>query len=386
MKILYVLYFNIDDTNQLGIVKKINYQINSMKKCGHVVHVGYCNSNKFCILYKENKIKKYKAPDGITHYRKSIRDILKKISNKYDLIYIRYPGSIDYYLYSTFKSIKEKSVDVILEMPTYPIGGEMTNNLKLLINQKKYLRFIQKAIVYLIHRILSRKISPFLKCIVSYSQFEKIWGTKVINIENGIDCSSITPKKIVSKNDNCVRLIFVAVFDIWHGLDRVIDGLSEYYNNNNKQDVELTLIGQSQELEKIKQSDSYKRNYSHIRALGSVFGDALNEEYNRADIAISSLGMHRIGLLQGSTLKTREYCAKGIPFVYGYYEKEIDDTFPYALRVEANDAPLNINRIIQFYNRIKNDNYISEMRKFALRYDWDKQMQHLFEELSAIED
>ena len=56
--------------------------------------------------------------------------------------------------------------------------------------------------------------------------------------------------------------------------------------------------------------------------------------------------MHRIGLFEGSTLKTREYCAKGIPFIYGYRERGIKESFPYAFRVSANEEPIDLKKII----------------------------------------
>jgi hypothetical protein len=44
---------------------------------------------------------------------------------------------------------------------------------------------------------------------------------------------------------------------------------------------------------------------------------SLNDIYNISDIAIDSLGRHRSNVMYNSTLKGKEYCAKGLPIVSG---------------------------------------------------------------------
>ena len=387
MKILFVLYFDITESSQIGVTKKIRYQVDAMRYLNHDVDVAYCREGKFIVESENSGNKEYEAPCGRTHYRKSILKVLNQISPEYDMIYIRFPGSIDYYLYKTFSMIRDKGTKVVLEMPTYPIGGEMIDILKTLLNQHKYVQVIKRGIVYGIHKVLSRRISKKVTCIVSYSDYEYIWGTKVINIENGINCEDVVKKQITKNERNEIHLLFVAVFAIWHGLDRVIKGLDQYYKTkkDDEPEIELTLVGESEELERIINSEEFLSVKEHIRVLGKKYGHELDKEYDRADIAISSLGMHRIGLTQGSTLKTREYCAKGIPFIYGYRERGITESFPYALRVAADESPVNIHDVISFYNHIKDRDYINEMHEFSKKYDWKTQMRIFFEGLQLIE-
>ena len=164
--------------------------------------------------------------------------------------------------------------------------------------------------------------------------------------------------------------------------------MRDYYDKKSPsdKDIYLTLIGESDELERIKLSEDYLAVKQYINAPGAKYGNDLDNEYDHADIAVSSLGMHRIGLSEGSTLKTREYCAKGIPFVYGYKEKGIDESFPFALRVPATDDMLDMKAILSFYEGIKDLNYIDEMRTFSKKYDWINQMKLFFDELLMIED
>ena len=65
---------------------------------------------------------------------------------------------------------------------------------------------------------------------------------------------------------------------------------------------------------------------------GAKSGDELKDFVNRADIGIASLGMHRLGLNVASTLKVKEYCAYGLPFIYAYTEKAIEENCEFALK------------------------------------------------------
>lgn len=387
MRILYVLYFNIKETAHLGVAKKIGYQLRAMRSLGHDVDIAYCADDNLIIENGSGDSVSYKAKAGKTHYRKSVKEVLRGIATEYDLIYIRYPGSIDYYIEQTFKTLHAMGKKVVLEMPTYPIGGEMMDILKNLKNNHEYVQLAKRCIVYGIHRVLSRRISSYLTCIVSCSEADLIWGTRVINIENGIDCDAVSIQDHKQHKNDEINLIFVAVFAVWHGLDRLIYGLNEYYEDFKRGNpiINLTLVGQSEELERVISLKVFSQVAEHINVLGAVFGSDLDEEYNKADIAVSSLGMHRIGLKSGSTLKTREYCAKGIPFIYGYEEKGIDDDFPFAMRIPATEEPVNLLDVVDFYKGLQGKEYSQEMHEFSRKYDWKTQMKHFFEELASIE-
>lgn len=386
MKILYLLYFNIDDKNQLGISKKIKSQIKAMSELGNEVVLAYCKDDELILNKNGKKLATKKAKYGKTHYRKALMKLIPALVEDYDLLYIRYPASIDYFVYLTIKRASQKC-KVVLEMPTYPIGGELVNFLKTLRQERKYLEWGLRGAVYASHVFFSRRLNNYLLCIVSFSNCDEIWGNKVINIENGIDCSAIRPKKEKKIDGKHIRLLFVAVFAPWHGLDRLIDGLKDYYANKTEDmpDFTISLVGESEELKKQISRPSFSSIKDRVEICGKLYGEDLDAKYDEADIAISSLGMHRIGLEYGSTLKTREYCAKGIPFLIGYKEKQIDESFPYVLKIPATDEPVSFYSIIDFVNQIRNKNIIEEMRSFSYRFDWKNQIDSLFQKLESLE-
>ncbi|MEI3231140.1 MAG: hypothetical protein V8S24_07840 [Gordonibacter pamelaeae] len=53
---------------------------------------------------------------------------------------------------------------------------------------------------------------------------------------------------------------------------------------------------------------------------GAATGSKLDAFFDDADVAVGSLGLHNRGFL-GLTMKSREYCARGIPFIYSFPEK-----------------------------------------------------------------
>ncbi|WP_317130053.1 hypothetical protein, partial [Flavobacterium franklandianum] len=80
----------------------------------------------------------------------------------------------------------------------------------------------------------------------------------------------------------------------------------------------------------------------------------------KVDIAINSLAIHRIGLKTESTIKSKEYAAKGLPMVSSY---EIDafspeDNKKYVLKISADESAVNIDQLIQFYGQVYNDTLI----------------------------
>ena len=83
-----------------------------------------------------------------------------------------------------------------------------------------------------------------------------------------------------------------------------------------------------------------------------------------------------MGMEAVSPLKTREYAAMGKPFVYANDELNIDKNTPFCMRITNDAAPLDINAVFSFYNRVKNIPHICEtMHRFAKEhYSWEAQM------------
>ena len=103
---------------------------------------------------------------------------------------------------------------------------------------------------------------------------------------------------------------------------------------------------------------------------GSVYGDELDRLYDKCTLAVECLGAHRKGLKLSSSLKSREYSAKGLPMITAV-DIDIFDVrnYPYVCKFEENETPINIKRVIQFYDDIydgKDYNIIAgQIRNYA---------------------
>jgi hypothetical protein len=95
-------------------------------------------------------------------------------------------------------------------------------------------------------------------------------------------------------------------------------------------------------------------------------------------MGIGSLGRHRVGIQQIKTLKNREYAARGIPFIYSETDSDFDDK-PYVLKAPANDLPIDIPKIIDFYKKLSMSPI--EIRNSILDLSWNHQMKHVINEI-----
>lgn len=385
MKLAYVLYSDYENHSSKGVINKINGEIKAFSKLGCEVTLFYQHDGNF-VKKTDNETTRIPIKRGLTRYRMSVtyKLIQELKSSRYDLLYLRFPGSIDFSIYKLLKTAGKYCSKVVLEMPTYPIGGEIKQRLKRLCSFKTLPLLLYQTTAYGVHRILSRRLKNHVNYVLSFFEYKKIWGIPVINIDNGITLDDIKIQEKKNEISNTVRLVFVAAFSPWHGVDRIVKSLDDYYAEKTESDpdVILKLVGKGKSLDEVLKTEYYIRVKDKIQLLGEKHGKELDSVFDESDIAVSSLGMHRIGLTKGSTLKTKEYCARGIPFIYAYKEKLIDDDFKYALRFENDESIIDMKKIIQFYDKLKNTDYNAKMREFAERYEWKTQLNFFLTELN----
>lgn len=378
MKIIYLCYFDLDSTKFIGVKKKIYGQVKAMNDLKHDCSIAFCSNNMLKIDDKEIYSKA-----GITNYRKSVYNNFKKNQKllKCDMLYIRFPGTVDYYLYKTCKLLDKKNIKVILELPTYPLEGEYKEVLYRFRKEKQYGRLIKMLANILLNNVFSKFLKKTDCNIVTYMQHNQIWGIKPIVIDNGIDTEKIKKIKKEEKVTDTFNFVTVANIAKWHGIDRVIEGINNYVKNSKPEKIKVILhvVGEGEGKKDLEELvEKYKLN-NYVKFYGLKQGKELEEIYSQANIAVGSLGLHRIGLYEGSTLKIKEYCAFGIPFILSYKEREIDDKFKYALQLENNDSPVDIKKCIEFYNQLDED-YQENMNVYAKeKYDWKIQMEKILE-------
>jgi hypothetical protein len=298
--------------------------------------------------------------EKLAYYRLVLEhlDMIEK-NHKVKLAYIRL-GWYDHHLLKFISQLKLDGFSVVLEIPTSSFYIEYL---------KAGVKGWYKVLNFSIYgpRILS--LADVIVSIGSFSPVLRGMESKTLVITNGIG-EDILKKPLVHspQKSETFNLIGVANVSFWHGYDRVIKGLANYYKKDPEKKVYFHVVGDGPELPKLKRLTRKLNVEDFVVFHGVKTGKDLDELFDICHVAVGSLGMHRIKLIKGSVLKSREYCARGIPFIIGYEDPDFPQSFKYIFRVPADESPIDIDAIVTFYESIKNENYTLEMRKYAEEY------------------
>lgn len=195
-------------------------------------------------------------------------------------------------------------------------------------------------------------------------------------MSNGINVDSVKPSKKIETQIDQLNIIFLAArFAPWHGLDYAIQGLKQYTGNT---PILLHIVGNINQISSLIEYSDLKN--AEIKFHGELHGDELDTIFNHVDLGISSLGIHRVGLEEASVLKSREYLARGLPFVYAYSDSDLTGEEEYALRVHVKETNyLDFEELVNFFNSTKLIHELrGSMRREALqKVDWASKLEKL---------
>lgn len=197
-----------------------------------------------------------------------------------------------------------------------------------------------------------------------------------ITIGNGIDVQSMPVRNPGYFTGKELNLLCVSSVSPWHGLDRLIRGLSEYSSDTR---VRFHIVGVGVELQNLKNLAKDHSVENLVIYHGFLSGAVLDEIFDQCHLAIGSLGIHRKGLKTTSEIKIREYIARGIPFICSSSDPDIPEDFPYFMKVPADDSAIDIEKIVDFTEKIYSDPlHHRKMREYAIEtLDWSVKMKRL---------
>lgn len=324
-------YYIVPDmrSSEIGVNKKFEYHINEFSKVSEVQMIRIPENRSITRIMMRLPI----GASGCDY-----RYVKSKIIDP-DYIYIR-KKDMDRKLIDFLKSIKMQypKCKVLFEIPTFPYDKDGLN--------KWY-----NAFIILKDRIYRTQIAKYVDRIVTYSDDDKIFNCQTIRAHNGVDCAAISPVSDYYLNADAIRLIAVARFRQHHGYERIIRGLGDYYKNGGQRIVTLALIGDGDERAMYEETCRECNVEEYVHFLGSMQGQELDDQYNRADIAVSSLGMYKLGLENVSTLKNCEYISKGLPIITAFHDC-IFDGLTTVLSVPNDQSNISIIDLISFYDRV----------------------------------
>ncbi len=363
-KLLFIIFHGFDPNN--GISKKISYQANALRACGMDVRLCYMDetSGKKRIIDNQviadygsgfiSKIRKRTEFSSITRYA---------IDNDIEFVYIRSNHNANPFTIRMVKQMKKAGMKVVMEIPTYPYDSEYeAQGMSRQIFQDKVFR---------------KQLAKHLDAIVTFSDYEQIFGQKTIRISNGIDFNNVKLKKTANDTSKELNLIGVAEIHEWHGFDRLVKGLAQYYSKKQEYMVKFHVVGyffsaEGEAAFKRIISDNHMEDY--VILYGKKHGEELDDIFDKCDFGVGSLGRHRVGIDKIKTLKNREYAARGIPFIYSETDSDFDN-MPYVLKVPADESPIDINNIIIFYHHISLSPEL--IRASIAHLSWNHQMEQV---------
>jgi glycosyltransferase involved in cell wall biosynthesis len=207
-----------------------------------------------------------------------------------------------------------------------------------------------------------------------------------ITIGNGVDVDAVKIRTLPGYPENELHLLCVANVNRWHGIDRLLRGIAEYKGSAN---VTVHIVGEGflAELYYLRTLAKDLDIEGNVVFHGYLTGNALDELFDSCHIAVGSLAIHRKGLIQTSELKVREYCARGIPFIFSGMDPDfLHDDFPYLHTVSADNTSIDIENVQKFAIEILQDSeHPRKMREYAFDYlDWGVKMMVLKEFLTTL--
>ena len=377
MKILFLVYHGFSEVS--GISKKIHYQVKGLRENGYEVHLCYYdfdNRGHRCRYVDEEIIKDY-GKGMLAGLRQRIDyDCIYNYCKLNDIqfIYARCFQNANPWLIRFFRRIKDLGIKSVTEIPTYPYDAEFVG-----------FPFMTRMGLK-IDQLFRRQLYQQMNAIVTFSDAELIFGQRTIRISNGVDMDSIPLHDYHAPSDGSIHLIGVAEVHYWHGYDRLIAGLGEYYKNTvNPRQVYFHIVGgvwKSEMYDSLhapgfaELMDKYDIR-DKVVFHDQLFGEELNQVFNQCCFAIGSLARHRSGISVIKTLKNREYATRGIPFIYSEQDGDFDHQ-PYVIKAFPDESPIIIQQIIDFVDThpVKP----SEIRKTVEHLSWKIQMKRVIDE------
>lgn len=379
MRILFLVYHGFSEYS--GITKKIRYQVKGLRENGHEVHLCYYDftENGHRCRFVDNQVIQDYGTGLLAGLRQRLdyRCIYDYCCQHHiELVYARCFQNASPFLISLFKKLRRAGVRSVTEIPTYPYDEEFAR-----------FSFAVRAELF-IDKLFRRRLSAEMEAMVTFSDAERIFGQRTIRISNGVDFDSIPLHQYHAPDDGSIHLVGVAEVHLWHGYDRLIQGLGAYYRRTkHPREVYFHIVGgvHPHDMEvgtsfypsyrkMITDNDLQERVVFH----GQLFGEALDNVFNQCCFAIGSLARHRSGITVIKTLKNREYATRGIPFIYSEQDSDFDHQ-PYVLKAVPDESPIDIQQIVDFVDQ--HHFRPEDIRQTVEHLSWKIQMQRVVEQV-----
>lgn len=351
----------------IGITKKITSEIKTLRSFGYeVFYTAYekegvviYDNNDYIVFRRKFPFKSKKLNQIIRYFW--LEYVSKKYlekNNSFTIGYIRL-GPPNFIFFKILDLLKNGGAKIIVESLAY-FPGIKYSSIK-----GKYIQFM--------HKINHKKFKKYLEYFLIEGNFKEMYDVPCYSMNMGVEVETIKPHTYYGNKDE-LNLISVANENTYHAYDRIIKSVYNYINNGGKIKVYIHFVGTISEKTRmlIKQLNLEK----YIILYGKKSGKELDDIYNLCNVGLGPFGQHRVGGKKDTGLKTKEYFAKGLPYIFSGEEPTVPDNYRYIYHFSSNESLIDFDKVWFFYQTYVNDkDVVKNMRNFALNnYSWNKIM------------
>ena len=372
-KILYLTMAEVDTSS--GVYKKIRAQVEAFERAGYETRILFVTDVGSVKYFKEGNFVK----DDFGQVELEVAQYLKQCV----FCYVRFELLRHKFYKRVLDMCINEKVKIITEIPTFPPYQESFARAKAKAKKGRIFSALKTVIGAGIVLGDMNKLANISKMVCIVADDYKFKNTKTIRIENGIDLQN-NPMAPFRKKDY-INIIAVSNFAVWNGYDRAVEGLGIYYKSKPSRSIYLTFVGPLDNAPELQKRVKELELEDKVNFTGALSGKALDEQYASADIALGALGNHRRRVFANSSLKAKEYSARGMMMVLSDAEGIETDIMEKSLVVRSDESPIDFEEVLKWFDGIRNKDEVKErIHKYAVEhYAWDVQIKKVLEELKA---
>ena len=321
MRIAYFARISLEKPS--GVLRKILRQIRCWENQGHEVKL-FALTPPFEKLYPglENISLDYEQTKNYPDLLLKAVPLQRKIAAwEPDLVFIRY---------SSYYPLLKQTI-----LKKFPVIADLNSNYDLEYQQ------IHNRFAYFFHQATKgyffRNVSGFTTLTNELAGWLGAYNKPIAVIGDGINLDEVAPLPPAG-NVHPVLVCFASRPFPWIALDKIFLLASKFPS------WQIEIIGLSRD------QGNWINVPDNVRFHGFLDKEEYRQILGRSDIAIGTLGLHRIGLAEMAPLKLREYLGYGLPSIIAYRDTDFYQGAPFILGLpnqEDNILP-NLDRIEEF--------------------------------------
>ena len=342
-----VSYFALwDEIAHPGVGKKIRQTVAAMNDAGHDARAE--------IL----------CPNGLSSYLDFVRRIGSSSSA---VLIIRFHPYLMPLLFPVLLWLRVRRRLVVIDIPTpcSTLLQELRDN-SALTGAGKWLR---AGLLCISAPWLLMPASRLIEYAPESRYFMQGLRKKTVISANGIRVHDIPPVRTSEgERGDGITLIGVAALADWHGYDLVLRGMAAYPGSGD-QSLRLLIVGDGAIRASLGELAERLGVADRIEFVGVRQGAELDACFERAHIGVGSLALFRKGLAYASSLKSREYVARGLPFVSAGTDPDFDPPPDFVFQAPNTDIPLDTRALIEWYGTLRAEPGLpARLRAYALEH------------------